>query len=69
MAANPIERLDVPLATVEAEIACRILRDAAARTCSPSDRLAYALDTYLITHPEVCSTAADYPGWTPGGLA
>lgn len=69
MTANPIERLDVPAAQVAAQIACQTLREAAARTHSPSDRIAYALDAYLITHPGTCSTPDTYPGWTPGGHA
>jgi hypothetical protein len=48
--------------------ACQLLADAAEHSHSPSDRLAYALDEWLITHPEApVSTAADYPDWTPGG--
>jgi hypothetical protein len=43
-----------------------VLAEAARRTNSPSDRLAYAWDQSLIAHPEWCSTDADYPGWTPG---
>jgi hypothetical protein len=33
---------------------------------SDDDRSVYALDLYLVAHPECCHTAADYPGWFPG---
>lgn len=58
-------RLDVPLAKLRAEIDTGVLRGAAARSNSPSDQLAYALDVALVEHPDCCSTEADYPGWTP----
>lgn len=53
---RPIGDLDVPLSVLT-------LRLAAARSASPSDRIAYALDEWLVTHPKACSTDADYPGW------
>ncbi|WP_405548828.1 hypothetical protein [Streptomyces microflavus] len=34
-----------------------------AKTNSPSDRIAYANDLFLLTHPEACATEADYPEW------
>jgi len=52
-----MSRLDVPLPILTLQLA-------AAHTASPSDRIAYALDEWLITHPKACSTDADYPGWT-----
>jgi hypothetical protein len=55
-----ISRLDVPLPQVEAE-ACFLA--AAARTHSPSDRLAFYLDIRLEQHPELLATEADYPEW------
>lgn len=65
-----IAALDVPLAVVEADARRLTLVDAEARTHSPSDRLAYRLDEYLVTHPDApVSTAADYPAWTPGGVS
>ena len=73
---RPISDLDVPLSHLEADIkalaarqrTAQTLHDAAERTHSPSDRLAYALDEWLITHPDApLSTDADYPGWTPTG--
>ncbi|MGY0062755.1 hypothetical protein ACWY4P_40520 [Streptomyces sp. LZ34] len=68
-----IAALDVPAEQVAAEARalddCRVLRDAMAATHSPSDRIAYAYDQWLVTHPEACPTAADYPGWTPGRTA
>jgi len=44
-----------------------VLSEAFARTHSPSDALAYAMDQVLLDHPEFCSTDATYPNWTPGG--
>lgn len=64
---RPIRDLDVPLKTVQALVArqrnCQTLADAAAHTHSPSDRIAYAHDAWLLGHPEACSCAADYPGF------
>lgn len=42
------------------------LTTAQARTDSPSDAAAYALDLTLVVHPEACATDADYGWWTPG---
>lgn len=42
------------------------LRDALASATSDDDRSVYALDLFLVAHPECCHTAADYPGWSPG---
>ena len=60
-----LSRLDVPLAVVEAQTAAvATLHDAAAHTHSPSDRLAYALDEWLVTHPDApIATDDSYPGW------
>ncbi|WP_326739093.1 hypothetical protein [Streptomyces sp. NBC_01022] len=63
MTANPIERLDVPADDVIRRAACATTRKALAKTHSPSDRIAYANDLYLLAHPEACSTDADYPDW------
>lgn len=72
------EAVDVPLSQLAADVkaivarqrACQVLTDAAANTCSPSDRLAYALDGWLVRHPEVrVSVDADYPDFHPGGQA
>ncbi|MER6601111.1 hypothetical protein [Streptomyces parvus] len=63
MTAADMERMDVPLADVELQTACETTRKAMARTNSPSDRIAYANDLFLLTHPEACSTGADYPGF------
>lgn len=56
-----------------------VVRKAAARTHSESDRLAYFLDARMVMHPELpVSTDADYPEWAarlaaqnqqPGGAA
>ena len=65
---RPIRDLDVPLATVQQIVArqrnCQTLADAAAHTHSPSDRIAYAHDAWLLSHPDgACATDADYPAW------
>jgi hypothetical protein len=57
-------------AIVARQRACQVLADAAEHTLSPSDRIAYALDGWLVRHPEApVSTNADYPTWMPGGAA
>lgn len=61
-----IADLVVPVAALVAQDRAGVLVAAAAVTRSPSDRAAYALDLTLLAHPELCSTDADYPGWTPG---
>ena len=58
-----IADLDVPLPTLQAEIAAAAFEQAAARTHSPSEQIAYRLDAWLVTHPGACSTDQDYPGW------
>ncbi|MFF7184652.1 hypothetical protein ACFZAR_05335 [Streptomyces sp. NPDC008222] len=50
-------------AAVDAENV-QTLAAARARTHSPSDQLAYALDAWLVEHHEApLSTNADYPAW------
>ncbi|MEU2403338.1 hypothetical protein ABZ609_03295 [Streptomyces rubiginosohelvolus] len=63
MTAADLSRLDVPLADVELQTACETTRRALARTNSPSDRIAYAHDLFLLTHRGLCSTSTDYPGF------
>lgn len=66
--------VDVPLSRLEADVKalvarqrCQVLADAAKRTASPSDRIAYALDEWLMERPDVpLSTDADYPNFHPG---
>ena len=59
-----IAALDVPLADVEQQLACAPLLAALATTHSPSDRIAYAQDLYLVTHPKApVSKDPDYPGF------
>ena len=55
-----LSRHTVPLPAVEAE-ACFLA--AAARTHSPSDRLACLLDIRLERHPELLATDDSYPGF------
>jgi hypothetical protein len=65
-----LSRLGVPLAAIKAQIAAvATLHNAAAHSHSPSDRLAYALDERLVTHPDApVSSSADYPNWIPPHL-
>ncbi|MDF2707046.1 MAG: hypothetical protein K0R62_2698 [Nonomuraea muscovyensis] len=58
-----VSRMDVPLPVLEAELAAASFEQAATRTASPSEQIAYRLDAWLVTHPDVCATAADYPDW------
>lgn len=62
---RPISDLDVPLPVVEAQTAAvATLVDASAHSHSPSDRLAWALDQWLVTHPDApLSSDNTYPGW------
>ncbi|MFG3136045.1 hypothetical protein ACGFZA_07460 [Streptomyces sp. NPDC048211] len=61
-----IAALDVPAAVVEQQLARDVCLKAMDKTFSPSDRIAYANDLYLLAHPEACSTDADYPEWAAG---
>lgn len=68
MTANPIERLDVPAAQLEQQIAT--LRASQIRHAALGNEQEVVADgdaIYMLRHPELCSTDADYPGWTPGG--
>jgi hypothetical protein len=69
---RPIPDLDVPLPLLRKEVVdlvarqrnCQTLADAAAHTHSPSDRIAYQLDAWLVSHPDgACATDDDYPGF------
>ena len=53
-------RMDVPAEQVAAEA---IALHAMARTHSPSDRIAYALDARLVTHPELIPSESGDPMW------
>ncbi|HEY9372846.1 hypothetical protein [Streptomyces sp.] len=64
----PIHRLDVPLADIEAHMARQkliaFLWVARVQSDEPSDQIAYALDAWLVEHPEApIATDADYPAW------
>lgn len=61
--APPITAADTPLPVLQAELAACRFEEAAARTASPSEQIAYRLDAWLVRHPDACATAADYPGW------
>ncbi|MBB4984956.1 hypothetical protein [Streptomyces nymphaeiformis] len=68
MTINPIERLDVPTALLEEQIA--VLRASQARHAALGNEQEVVADgdaIYMLLHPELCSTDADYPGWAPGG--
>jgi hypothetical protein len=67
-----ITRADRPVADLAADMQalvarqrnCQTLADAAAHTHSPSDRIAYAHDAWLLSHPDgACATDDDYPVW------
>jgi hypothetical protein len=58
-----IARLDVPTEVLERRVAAWHFEQAAAKTHSPSDQIAFRLDAWLVTHPTACATSADYPGW------
>lgn len=72
---RPISDLDVSVPTLRERMAADVratvarqraqtLTDAAAHSHSPSDRIAYALDAWLITHSNApVATLADYPAW------
>jgi hypothetical protein len=55
-----IADLDVPLQTVAA---LATLMEATARTHSASDQIAYRLDEWLITHPDVACMNPEPAGW------
>lgn len=56
-----------PRTIADLDVSVEVLVAAMAKTHSPSDRIAWSLDAYLMQHPEVhVSTDADYPGWVPG---
>jgi hypothetical protein len=49
---------------VDVSLPVLTLQVAAAHTASESDRLAYALDEWLLGHPDApVATDADYPTW------
>lgn len=57
----PIARLDVPLADVEAAI--EVLRESQARHAALGNEQEVVADgdaIYMLRHPEMCSTDADY---------
>jgi hypothetical protein len=67
-----IEQADVPLSTLREQVAAivagqrnaRLLAEAASRTHSPSDRLAYQMDAWLVRHHDApVAQLADYPAW------
>ena len=59
-----LSRLDVPGADVEANVAAASFWQAFRRTKSPSEKAAYALDAWLVTHPDApVSRDSDFPGF------
>jgi hypothetical protein len=55
---------DVPAEQITAQVASDVYRKAMATTHSPSDRIAYALDVFLVAHPKApVSKDPDYPGF------
>lgn len=64
MTTLPISALDVPLTQLVARVAERRLTDGlAAESRHQLDLADTAFATLAVTHPDACSTAADYPGW------
>lgn len=58
-----IAAVDVAL-QLEADIAAASFWQARHRTDDPSEKAAYALDAWLVTHPDEVGKAADvYPDW------
>lgn len=56
--------MTLPIARVDVSLPVLTLQLAASHTKSPSDRLAYALDEWLLGHPEApVSVDADYADW------
>lgn len=67
MTAADIARLDVTQADLEQQIA--VLRSSQIRHAALGNEQEVVADgdaIYLLRHPELCSTDADYPNWTPG---
>ncbi|GAA2929328.1 hypothetical protein [Streptomyces enissocaesilis] len=74
---NPrsIADLDVPAEQVAAQVEALVARlrsqrlavGRAAELRHQIDPCDSAFARLACTHPEKCSTQADYPGWTPGG--
>ncbi|MFD0074325.1 hypothetical protein ACFVIY_18010 [Streptomyces sp. NPDC127166] len=64
---STIERLDVPLATLAADIRLRAGR--LAEQAHQLDLCDAAFARLACEHGDRCSTAADYPDWTPGRAA
>lgn len=61
---HDIAALDVPREQLEAEIAAHSFWKAQRRTEDPSEKAAFALDAWLVTHPQApVSRDSDYPGW------
>ena len=61
---HDIAALDVPLSDLEAELAAHSFWKAQRRTEDPSEKAAYALDAWLVTHPDApVSRDSDFPGF------
>jgi hypothetical protein len=73
--AAPIERLDVTSEVDATAVEALVTRLRSQRlSVGRSAELRHLVDPcdsafaqMASAHPEKCSTAADYPGWTPGG--
>ncbi|MCX4697058.1 hypothetical protein [Streptomyces sp. NBC_01373] len=56
--------MTVNIAAVDVSIPVLTLQVAASHTASPSERIAYCLDEWLVSHPNApVSVDADYPQW------
>ncbi|MGW0579808.1 hypothetical protein ACWD25_28450 [Streptomyces sp. NPDC002920] len=60
----PITAVDVPTPLLVQQLAAARFEEAADRTHSLSDQLAFHLDAWLVTHPDdVKAATAEYPNW------
>jgi len=71
MTVNPIEHLDVPLATLAADLKASMTRRELAGCLAEQAHLLDPADALFARlaceHGDRCSTTDTYPGWTPGG--
>lgn len=64
---RPIAAPTAPAEQVAAEVPLRKAIAREAELHNDYEVSALSLSLYLVTHPEACSTADEYPDWTPGG--
>lgn len=68
---RPISDLDVPTAQLQADMRTLVARQRLAAGIAAEARHLMENDApfarLAADHPDLCSRAEDYPGWTPGG--